>query len=105
MPSWSDLAADKKSRQQEAIPREWLITPPPETTLNVTGFPGRCGLLTPQELAITIEDVDILLKKLANGEWSAVNVTTAFYKRAIVAQQLVISLWLWFVTVADDSEN
>lgn len=89
MPSWSDLAADKKRRQQEAIPREWLITPPPETTLNVTGFPESCGLLTPRELAITNEDVDILLKKLANSEWSAFEVTTAFYKRAVIAQQLV----------------
>ena len=90
MPSWADLAIDKKRRQQEAIPGEWLIAPPPETTLNVTGFPETCGLLTPQELAITNVDVDILLKKLASGEWFAVDVTTAFYKRAIVAQQLVI---------------
>lgn len=89
MPSWSVLAADKKHRQQKAIPKEWLITPPPETTLNVTGFPETCGLLTPQELAITNENVGILLKKLASGEWSAVDVTTAFYKRAIIAQQLV----------------
>lgn len=89
MPSWSDLAADKKHRQQKAIPQEWLITPPPETTLNVTGFPETCSVLTPQELAITNEDVDILLKKLASGQWSAVDVTIAFYKRAIIAQQLV----------------
>ncbi|KAH0838330.1 general amidase [Lanmaoa asiatica] len=97
MPSWSDLAADKKRRQQEAIPREWLITPPPETTLNVIGFPETCDILTPQELAITNEDVDILLKKLASGEWSAVDVTTAFYKRAIIAQQLVNCLTEIFV--------
>ena len=86
---WSDLAADKKRRQQEAIPKKWLIAHPPETTLNVTGLPETYGLLTSKELAITNEDVDILLKKLAGGEWSAVEVTTAFYKRAIIAQQLV----------------
>lgn len=99
MPSWTDLAADKKRRQQEAIPREWLITPPPETMLNVTGLPDSCGLLTPRELEITNEDVKNLLKKLASCEWSAVEVTTAFYKRAIIAQQLVSSsgrdLLLW----------
>ena len=89
MPSWSDLAGDKKHRQLKAIPREWLITPPPETTLNVTSFPESCGLLTPRELAITNENIAVLLKKLANAEWSSVEVTTAFYKRAIVAQQLV----------------
>ncbi|KAF8420565.1 general amidase [Boletus edulis BED1] len=97
MPSWSDLAADKKRRQQKAIPQEWLITPPPETTLNVTGIPETCGLLTPRELAITDEDVNTLLKRLAGGEWSAVEVTIAFYKRAIVAQQLVNCLTEIFV--------
>lgn len=92
MPSWSGLAADKKRRQQAAIPQGWLITPPPETTRNVIDIPETCGLLTPEELTITNEDVNVLLKKLANSEWSAVAVTTAFYKRAIVAQQLVTSL-------------
>jgi hypothetical protein len=97
MPSWSDLAADKKQRQQKAIPRDWLITPPPETTLDVTGIPEGCGLLTAQEIEITNADVDVLLRKLANAEWSAVAVTTAFYKRAIIAQQLVN----FFVIVSD----
>ncbi|KAF8843949.1 general amidase [Paxillus ammoniavirescens] len=97
MPSWSDLAADKKQRQQNAIPRDWLITSPPETTLDVTDIPEGCGLLTPQEIEITNTDVDILLKKLANAEWSAVAVTTAFYKRAIIAQQLVNCLTEIFV--------
>jgi hypothetical protein len=89
MPSWSDLAADKKRRQHEAIPTEWLVTPPSETTLNVIHFPETCGLLTPRELVITNEDVDNLLKKLASSEWTSVEVTTAFYKRAVIAQQLV----------------
>lgn len=89
MLSWSDLAADKKRRQQEAIPKEWLVSPVPETTLNVTGFPETCGLLAPRELAIINENISLLLKRLASGEWSAVEVTTAFYKRAVIAQQLV----------------
>ncbi|KAF9241343.1 amidase signature domain-containing protein [Melanogaster broomeanus] len=72
MPSWSQLAADKKQRQQKEIPQDWLITPPPETNLHITNT-----------------DVDVLLKKLASAEWSSVAVTTAFYKRAIIAQQLV----------------
>jgi len=97
MPSWSDLAADKKQRQQKAIPTEWLITPPPETTLNVVHVPETCGLLTAKEIAITNEDLNLLLKKLASGEWSAVAVTTAFYKRAIIAQQLVNCLTEIFV--------
>ncbi|KAF9241344.1 amidase signature enzyme [Melanogaster broomeanus] len=97
MPSWSQLAADKKQRQQKEIPQDWLITPPPEATLNVTGFPETYGLLTPQEIEITNTDVDVLLKKLASAEWSSVAVTTAFYKRAIIAQQLVNCLTEIFV--------
>ncbi|KIJ68407.1 hypothetical protein HYDPIDRAFT_173143 [Hydnomerulius pinastri MD-312] len=99
MPSWFDLAADKKQRQQKAIPPEWLITPPPETTLDVTRFPEspECGLLTPQEIEITNTDVDVLLKKLASSEWSAVAVVTAFYKRAIISHQLVNCLTEIFV--------
>ena len=52
--------------------------------------PELCGLLTDREVQITnTTDVEVLLGKLALGEWSSVDVTTAFYKRAIVAQQLV----------------
>ncbi|KAF9241345.1 general amidase [Melanogaster broomeanus] len=97
MPSWSQLAADKKQRQQKEIPHDWLIAAPHETTLNVTGFPETYGLLTPQEIEITNTDVDVLLKKLASAEWSSVAVTTAFYKRAIIAQQLVNCLTEIFV--------
>ncbi|KAF9229322.1 general amidase [Gyrodon lividus] len=97
MPSWFDLAADKKQRQQKAIPRDWLVKTPPETTLDVTDFPETCGIMTTQEIEITNTDVSVLLRKLANAEWSAVAVTTAFYKRAIIAQQLVNCLTEIFV--------
>ncbi|PCH43375.1 general amidase [Wolfiporia cocos MD-104 SS10] len=98
MASWKELIEDKRRRQQESIPKDWLITPPPETICDVTGFPERCGLLSEKELLITnTVDVDTLLAKLASGEWSSVEVTTAFYKRAIVAQQLVNCLTEVFV--------
>jgi len=88
--TWQDLVADKRQRQQDSIPKEWLITVPPEDQLNVLDVPARCGLLTDKELVITSEsDVDVILGKLASGEWSSVEVTTAFYKRAIIAQQVV----------------
>lgn len=52
--------------------------------------PISCGLLSPREVEITeTTDVGILLEKLASAEWSSVEVTTAFYKRAIIAHQLV----------------
>ena len=92
MTNWQDIASDKKQRQQAEIPKEWIITPPPEDVLDVTGVPASCGLLTPFELEVTeLDDVGALLGKLASGEWSSVDVTRAYYKRAIIAQQVVSS--------------
>jgi hypothetical protein len=88
--SWQELAAEKKARQIASIPKEWFITPPANSVLDVTDVPTTCGLLSVRELEITtISDITILLHKLATGEWSSVEVTTAFCKRAIVAQQVV----------------
>ncbi|KAH7931012.1 general amidase [Leucogyrophana mollusca] len=97
MSHWSELVADKKRRQLESIPQEWLISTPPENVLDVTGYAETCGLLTFQEIQITNTSVDVLLGKLASGEWSSVAVTTAFYKRAIIAHQLVNCLTEIFV--------
>jgi hypothetical protein len=87
---WKERVADKRRRQQEAIPSDWRISAPGSDVLNVTAVPDTCGLLSERELEITnTTDVPVLLEKLASGTWSSVDVTTAFYKRAIVAQQLV----------------
>ena len=95
--SWNDLVADKRRRQAEAIPKEWLISAPPSSQLDVISQPETCGLLTDNELLITNAEVDVLLDKLATGQWSSVEVTTAFYKRAIVSQQLASIFSLLFV--------
>ncbi|KZT66402.1 amidase [Daedalea quercina L-15889] len=86
---WKSLAAEKRQRLAGAIPREWTSAsiPPPEQ-LDVTGFPKQSGSLSSRELEITdVADVDLLLRKLATAEWSAVEVTTAFCKRAAAAHQ------------------
>lgn len=96
--SWKDLVADKKQRQTASIPREWLITPPPGSVRDVRGVPEECGLLSPKELEITnTVDVELILRNLAIAKWTAVEVTLAFYKRAIVAQQVVNCLTEIFV--------
>ncbi|KAG2120925.1 general amidase [Suillus discolor] len=97
MPHWTALVAEKKQRQLKSIPQEWLVTPPPPSTLDVTGFPESCGLLNAREIEITNTSVDVLLKRLASAEWTAVDVTTAFSKRAIVAHQLVNCLTEVFI--------
>ncbi|KAG2068235.1 general amidase [Suillus decipiens] len=65
---WTQLVAEKKQRQLKSIPQQWLVSPPPGSTLDMTGFPE-----------------------------TSVDVTTAFYKRAIIAHQLVNCLTEIFV--------
>ncbi|KAL6310386.1 general amidase [Sparassis latifolia] len=98
MVHWKDLVAEKRLRQEDSIPKEWLISVPPDSVLDVRNVPQECGRLSARELDITnTVDVAVLLKKLATAEWSSVEVTTAFYKRAIIAQQLVNCLTEVFV--------
>ena len=87
---WKEHVADKLRRRDATIPSEWAISPLPESQANVMDVPGSCGLLSDEELEITtVSDVSVLLGKLAAGEWSAVEVTTAFSKRAVIAHQAV----------------
>ncbi|KAI0825163.1 general amidase [Trametes gibbosa] len=98
---WQEQVADKRKRLQASIPAKWIITPVPKDQTNVLDVPTTCGLLTDRELEITnTPDVSLLLQKLASAEWSAVEVTTAFSKRAIVAHQLVNCLTEIFVDTA-----
>jgi len=86
---WQTLCRERRQKQWDSIPKEWLIQCPPDSQLNVLDVPETCGLLTPLELTITESDVQTLLDNLASAQWSCVSVTTAFYKRAVVAHQLV----------------
>jgi len=89
-PEWEAVCSARKDAQFASIPREWIIQLPTETQTNVLDVPFNSGLLTPTELEITeTTDVQSLLDKLHSAEWSSVEVTLAFYKRAIIAQQLV----------------
>lgn len=86
---WRRLAQTRKQQQLDSIPLDWKITVPKDRQ-NVIHIPYECGLLTPLELEITDTiDVEALLLKLRSGTWSSVQVTTAFYKRALMAHQTV----------------
>ena len=90
-PHWKDVCRQKRQSQQDVIPHDWLLPdPPPSTYSSVLDIPATCGILTDRELEITETiDVDIILENLRTMKWSSVEVTTAFYKRAIIAHQLV----------------
>ncbi|KAF8509845.1 general amidase [Gautieria morchelliformis] len=98
--TWKAIALDKKTRQQASIPQEWLVPPPSEDRLNVIAFPRESGLLSPTELTITESTVETLLANLASSTWTSVDVTRAFYKRAILAHQAVNCLTEIFVDQA-----
>lgn len=98
---WQARGAEKRARCQSLIPKAWelpsalvqSLSHPLESTKNnliELGIARRSGLLTEKELKITeAYDVRDLLKALASGEITSLEVTVAFCKRAAIAQQLV----------------
>src|SRR3954464_4852602 len=92
---WQEIVSAKRLLQSATIPKDWILKRiPPKETLNVTNIPEECGQLTDKEVEITNSEVDVLLDRLSKGVWSAVEVTTAFSRRAIVAHQLVCHLFI-----------
>jgi amidase len=81
----------KRTAQLNAIPPSWLLpstilTPPLPSSLETI---RTCGLLSAEELEWTeTNDVTNLLSFLVSKEVSSVQLTTAFCKRAAIAQQM-----------------
>lgn len=96
--TWQEKVAAKQAEAWAKIPTEWRlpgdILQQVETgKLEILDVPAQCGILSDQELKITkISDATTLKDKLAAGELSALEVTTAFCKRAAIAQQLTSCL-------------
>ncbi|UNI15540.1 Amidase [Purpureocillium takamizusanense] len=86
--SWEERVADKKSRLDKTIPAEWRINTQP-TGNSFMSIPKESGILSDDELAITESNATDLVRKLADGQLTSVAVTTAFCKRAALAQQLL----------------
>ena len=89
--NWQDIARAKQHERSSKIPKDWVI---PEhlyrARTNVMDIPTTCGVLTPEDVDITSNyDATTLLDKLHSGSLSSEAVTTAFCKRAAIAQQLV----------------
>lgn len=99
--TWEARVAEKRARCAEAIPNPWRVPPfildtiqtPLETCKNniiSLEIARRSGIFNEIELDITESyTVSELLEKLASGVFTAVQVVTAFSKRAALAQQLV----------------
>ncbi|RAL09809.1 putative acetamidase [Aspergillus homomorphus CBS 101889] len=88
LPPWKPTVYQKRQAQLAAIPEAWRL-PTPTPTGNTLTTIRTCGILTEQELQWTdTAETTALLAQLAAGKISAVQLTTAFCKRAAIAQQL-----------------
>lgn len=95
--NWQDLVAAKQQENREKIPQQWRLNTEQLALADVrlieADVPRRSGLLSDLELDITENyTASQLLVKLATGQTSSLDVTTAFCKRAAIAQQLVCIL-------------
>jgi amidase len=97
---WQARVSKKQKQCRDKIPKEWLL---PESVTSKLQYPlaenanrliemdipRQSGIMSEKELDITEKyDVASLLAALAESKISAVEVTTAFSKRAAIAQQL-----------------
>ena len=95
---WRVKVADKRAAEYSKIPREWRLAPElligdENSDLNVMDVPAKCGILSPAELDITEKYSAVsLAKAVQSGSIKAVDVATAFCKRAAIAQQLLSCL-------------
>ncbi|OAP65475.1 hypothetical protein AYL99_01447 [Fonsecaea erecta] len=109
---WQTRVAQKRQQCQQAIPKEWQLSP---DIFKMLAFPldknpnrlldmdivKKSGILSEREISIT-EDYTVpeLLAKLATGEFTSLEVTMAFSKRAAIAQQLTSCLTETFFDAA-----
>ncbi|KAF7305338.1 Amidase domain-containing protein [Mycena chlorophos] len=92
---WPQAALDAVAQLQAKIPPEYRLSAdfiakyPPRS--DVRGAATDCGILTAKELDITSLETDSvsLLSRIKSKEFTAVEVTRAFTKRAAVGQQLL----------------
>lgn len=91
-PKWAQIAAEAQAKVIDSIPPEWRIPHnklPPDSRLDVTGFPSESGILSQHELDITESFATDIVNNLKTGQWTSLEVTIAFCKRAAIAHQLV----------------
>ncbi|KAB8244545.1 amidase signature domain-containing protein [Aspergillus flavus] len=97
--NWETRVAEKRKQLELQIPQDWrlnaafLSTLPSNGHLIEANIPRHSGLLSEEELDLTEHYTAAqLLQKLAWGEVTSLAVTTAFCKRAAIAQQLTSCL-------------
>lgn len=92
--TWQEICSEKREKRNNAIPLAWRI-PNMETSTaktNLLEVPSLSGILTENEIHITTDyDAVGIVEAIRERLFTAEAVTTAFCKRAAIAQQLVSS--------------
>ena len=95
-PDWEGLKAAKRQQRDSRIPAAWTLSAEITSqahrgsTASAFDLLAQTDLLSQREQEITENyDATALLEFLATGAISSLEVTTAFCKRAAIAQQLV----------------
>jgi amidase len=89
-PSYTAAAEKIRARLDAEIPASLRLPQEllDDLPVDVSAIAETCGLLTPEELAITELDATAVRDQIAAGTLSAVDTVTAFGKRAVVVHQL-----------------
>lgn len=89
MPTWQETAKQMQDYRDASLAAIEPAIPevPNELPLNVTGIPEQ--LLSAREIGITETPPEDLVAKMATGELTSTEVTSAFLRRAGLAQKLV----------------
>lgn len=84
--------AEQKQGHRDAKLAPWSLAPsklPAGDVLDISDFPERSGHLSARELEITSTPARAIVANISQGTWTSVEATTAFCRRAALAQQLV----------------
>ena len=98
--TWKSTSERKLAERDARIPSEWRVPLdklPSGSVRDVVHFPRDSGLFTARELEITEASAADIVARIAQGQWTSLDVTEAFCKRTAVAQQLIN--WYGFPTV------
>lgn len=91
VPTYSDIAAEKRLQRDKNFKKEWLVAPenlPPASSPTVIGWIEKCGELTSKQLDITAASAPEILLAVRDKVWTAFEVAEAFCHRASLAHQL-----------------
>lgn len=86
---WEGTAAERQDQINAAIPLGYRVDQELLKGHNLIDLPRKSGILTAREIQITESRAIDLVDQLRGQTYSAVEVTTAFCKRAAIAHQAV----------------